>query len=355
MSNAPQTDKQAIRQTRDILGARLGEMITGLLGDDSLEKQYAGGAGPSEAAGAAAEKGGIVSAESKTALLIAQAAERTLRAAEKTAFIIAHRDEIAADLAQNIKDQQYDHGEAFRAKIKEEVDRKNPPTFLQRIFQSHAERYGLTREERFTLEREQRAIETKAYENKQTELGYVSPADTAFKYVGADGDPQALKSAQATMVAAQMYLNNEIESRLYKSAFPLDIGVSSVGADFIDGLKQKAADDLKIAGEMLEKDGHGAAAQRLGAVAASIGVSAAPAQAPDALVKEMYRNEEWNVAYSNQAMSMWTMASFGHRTGFDEDNCDRLMKLINPASSGLHEPAQTAKAGIAPAPKAAAP
>ncbi len=34
----PQQDKQAVKQTRDILNARLGEMITGLLGDDNLEK-----------------------------------------------------------------------------------------------------------------------------------------------------------------------------------------------------------------------------------------------------------------------------------------------------------------------------
>jgi len=102
----------------------------------------------------------------------------------------------------------------------------------------------------------------KTHEARQTELGYVSPSAETFKYVGSDGDADSLKSAQATMVAAQMYLNNEIESRLYKSDFPLDIGVSSVGAEFIDGLKQKALGDLKTASSILGQEGHGGAAAR---------------------------------------------------------------------------------------------
>ncbi|MBW7910795.1 MAG: hypothetical protein H3C49_05910, partial [Alphaproteobacteria bacterium] len=181
----PNQDKQAVKQTRDILNARLGEMITGLLGDDSLEKKYA--AGPVDgAAGAAAEKSGIVSPDTKTALLIAQAAERTLRAAEKTAFFHAHRDEISADIKQQVADQQAAHAEKFKTAAADTTENKQ--TFIQRIFGLHAAKTGLSQEERYTLEREQRQIEHKAYEQRETELGYVSPNDNTFRYVGAAGD-----------------------------------------------------------------------------------------------------------------------------------------------------------------------
>jgi len=63
----------------------------------------------------------------------------------------------------------------------------------------------------------------------------------------------------------------------------------------------------------------------------------------------MYEQEEWNVGYSNQQMNMWTMATFGHRAGFDAENCEKLMRLINPSSGGLKEPAQTVKSENAPA------
>lgn len=341
----PNQDKQAVKQTRDILNARLGEMITGLLGDDSLEKKYT--AGPVEgAAGAAAEKSGIVSADTKTALLIAQAAERTLRAAEKTAFFHAHRDEISADIKQQVADQQAAHAEKFKTAAADTTENKQ--TFIQRIFGLHAAKTGLSQEERYTLEREQRQIENKAYEQRETELGYVSPNDNTFRYVGAAGDAPALQSAQATALAAQMYLNNEIESRLYKSAFPLDMGVSAVGESYIDGLKQKAAADLSAAGALLEQEGHGAAASRLKAVVSSIGAPSHNTAGPDELVRKLYKQEESNVGYSNQQMSMWTMATFAHRAGFEQENCDKLMKLINPQSNGLAEPPpQTVRAATA--------
>lgn len=365
MANEAADDKQAVKDTRALLNARFGEIVTGLIGDNRTENIFnAETLRPSavgdafntssavpEAAGAQAQKAGFVSAETKTALLIAQAAERTLRAAEKVQFFTEQRDQIVTDLKQQVEDKQYAYATDFKAKVKENIDQKTPHSLLQRIFQSHAERYALTQKERYELERGQKDIEFKAFADRQTELGYVSANDTTFKYVGAAGDTPALQSAQATMLAAQMYLNNEIESRLYKSDFPLDIGVGSVGADFIDGLKQKAASDLKIAGDMLAQEGHSGAAARLNAVIASIGADALPKSAPtpDVLVKKMYEREEWNVSYSNQQMSMWTMATFGHRAGFDKENCDRLIKLINPAGGAPAAPAQSVKAENAPA------
>lgn len=345
----PQQDKQAVKQTRDILNARLGEMITGLLGDDSLEKKYA--AGPvADAAGASAEKVGIVSADTKTALLIAQAAERTLRAAEKVTFFHIHRDQIVEDVKQEVKDKQAEHAETFRARSEEHQKIKNPPNFFQRVFGLHAAPVQIPKEERFAFENGQRQIANEAYARRETALGYVSPKADTFKYVGAEGDAPALKSAQATMLAAQMYLNNEIESRLYKSDFPLDYGVSEVGESYTQGLKQKAAADFKIAAALLDKEGHGPAAVKLNAVANSIAVTAPDAPGPDVLVKKLYKQEEANVDFSNQQMSMWTMATFGHRAGFEKENCDRLMKLINPQSGGLDAaPAPTIKAGNTPA------
>ncbi|MDP2206647.1 MAG: hypothetical protein Q8K65_10130 [Alphaproteobacteria bacterium] len=365
MSNEATGDKQAVKDTRALLNARFGEIVTGLIGDERAEnifnketpratgvaESFNTGSAPPEASGALAQKAEFVSAETKTALLIAQAAERTLRATEKVAFFTEQRDQIVTDLKQQIEDKQYAYATDFKAKVKEKIDQTTPHSFLQRIFQSHAERYALTQKERYALERGQRDIEFKVFADRQTELGYISANDSTFKYVGAAGDTPALQSAQATMLAAQMYLNNEIESRLYKSDFPLDIGVSAVGATFIDGLKQKAASDLKTASDILAQEGHSGAAARLNAVIASIGVDALPKSAPtpDILVKKMYEREESNVAYSNQQMSMWTMATFGHRAGFDKENCDRLIKLINPAGAEPAAPAQTAKAENAPA------
>lgn len=346
----PAEDKQAIRQTRDIVNARLGEMISGLLGNDSLEKQYAAGS-VTAPAGAAAEKEGIVSADTKTALLIAQAAERTLRAAEKVNFFHTHRDQIVADVKQEVKDKQAEHAEQFRARSQEHQKIKEKPSFIQRIFGAHAAPVKISPEERFEFENGQRLIERQAYSNRETALGYVSPRNDTFKYVGAENDAPALKSAQATTLAAQMYLNNEIESRLYKSDFPLDYGVSEVGESYTEGLKKKAAADFKTAATLLEQEGHGAAAAKLKAVAGSINVTVQNAPAPDELVKRMYKQEEANVDFSNQQMSMWTMATFGHRAGFEKENCDKLMKLINPESKGLEPPpvALTIKAGNTPA------
>ncbi len=89
---------------------------------------------------------------------------------------------------------------------------------------------------------------------------------------------------------------------------------------------------------------------KLNAVANSIAVTAPDAPGPDVLVKKLYKQEEANVDFSNQQMSMWTMATFGHRAGFEKENCDRLMKLINPQSGGLDAaPAPTIKAGNTPA------
>lgn len=360
MAHEAADDKQAVKGTRALLNARFGEIVTGLIGDNRAEDTFnketprattVGAAfntssAPPEASGTQAQKAEFVSAETKTALLIAQAAERTLRAAEKVEFFTERRDQIVTDLKQQIEDKQYAFATAFEAKVKEEIDRTTPHTFMQRIFQSHAERYALSSKERYELERGQRDLEFKAFAERQTELGYISANDATFKYVGAAGDTPALQSAQATMLAAQMYLNNEIESRLYKSDFPLDIGVSTVGATFIDGLKQKAASDLKTASDILAQEGHSGAAARLNAVIASIGADALPKSAPmpDILVKQLYEREERNVAYSNQQMSMWTMATFGHRAGFDKENCDRLIKLINPSAGEPVAPAQTAKA-----------
>lgn len=351
MSNETGQDKNAVKQIRDLLGARFGEIVTGLIGDSSVEKAFNGGSPPAEASAAVAEKAGVVSAETKTALLIAQAAERTLRAVAKIEFFSSQQEQIVADLKQQIEDKQYAYAQDFEAKARAEIDLKTPRTFLQRVFQSNAERYALTKDQRLEVERGQRNIEMDAHEARQTELGYVSPNSTTFKYVGSDGDADSLKSAQATMVAAQMYLNNEIESRLYKSYFPLDIGVGSVGTEFIDGLKQKALGDLKTASSILGQEGHGGAAARLNAVVASLDSPSLQKSAPgpDALVKKMYEREEWNVGYSNQQMNMWTMATFAHRTGFDAEHCEKLMKLINPSSGGLKEPAQTVKAENAPA------
>jgi len=70
-----------------LLDARFGEIVAGLIGDSRVENALKNGNAPAEASGAVAEKTGVISAETKTALLIAQAAERTLRAVAKVEFL----------------------------------------------------------------------------------------------------------------------------------------------------------------------------------------------------------------------------------------------------------------------------
>ena len=91
---------------REACSLRLGEMIEAVIGDSRLKEIYTaqekyphdtGGL----SAGETALKSGIISADTKTALLIAQAAERTLRLADKTEHFIDNVEKIN----QGVEDQ----------------------------------------------------------------------------------------------------------------------------------------------------------------------------------------------------------------------------------------------------------
>src|SRR5690606_26080306 len=127
----------------------------------------------------------------KTALLVAQAAERTLRLAEKTADFLAREDQIAAEVDARIQKRK----EEKKAQI------MPPQTRMKAMFQKKAVR-NMQNEE---LGRAYRKLRDESMEQARRDLGYLSLEHDSFAYIGAARDPDLLKSAQATHLAAQMY------------------------------------------------------------------------------------------------------------------------------------------------------
>lgn len=259
-----------IGKTRSVMNSFLGEIITQVVGNDRVQKLFEGQSVPDDLAGKStgeiALKLGVITPDTKTGLLVAQAAERTLRLAEK----------IEALSITPVEDKA-------------------------------------------------------AREALYASLGYVQMDNPVFKFVGSERDPDVLKSAQATWMAAQMYLNNEIDAVLFVSPFPLEQGVTSVGKDFVEGLKIKAAQDYARASLMLGGEGHEDAVARLDAVSQEIrkSIKNAAAPSPQDLVKKLRTNEEWSVGVTNQQFGMWSTISVGPRTGFDDESCNRVIDLIN--------------------------
>jgi hypothetical protein len=262
-----------IGKTRSVMNNFLGEIITQVVGNDRVQKLFEGQSIPEDLAGKStgeiALKLGVITPDTKTGLLVAQAAERTLRLAEKI--------------------------EALSITPVEDKEKR---------------------------------------EALYTSLSYVQMDSPVFKFVGSENDPDVLKSAQATWMAAQMYLNNEIDAVLYVSPFPLEQRVAAAGKGFVDGLKKKAADDYARASFMLEGEGHDDAVARLSAVSAHIsaGIKNPASPSPQTLVETLLFNEAWSVGETNQQFGMWSTIKVDPRTGFDDESGNRIIRLINKVS-----------------------
>jgi hypothetical protein len=150
---------------------------------------------------------GAVSKETKTALLVAQAAERTARSTEL--------------------------GEKFAANQQTFIGSKNNPDF---------EKNG-----------------GKAITHKD------------FQWVGSERDPEELKVAQATMMAAQAYINNELISIYHSINTPnAPDNSETLGHVAADGFRKKAAELYELSADMLKKEGHDEIAEKTRAAARDI-------------------------------------------------------------------------------------
>lgn len=198
------------KETRAVFGKRLGEIIESVIGDGRIKELFEqAGKHPDEyegkPTGLVAMDLGVISAETKTALLVAQAAERTFTLAEKAEATAAMREE-ALNSRKKVPDD-----------------------------------------------------------------GYTRHTDEVFKYVGSARDPQILQQAQGTWMAAQMLFNNEVEAINGRIEHIGMVGGSvSVGVEAADGFKAAAAALYGKAGEMLAKEGHKDAAEKLDAVSKAL-------------------------------------------------------------------------------------
>jgi hypothetical protein len=201
-------------KTRAAMNLRLGEIISAVIGDNRVKELFdRAGKHPGEYAGQAtgemALKLNLITPGTKTALLVAQAAERAYRLAEK-----------AESYAQN---------------------HENLVTYYKKKNQ------GIPPEKTLLID--------------GASVGVVSYNDPVFKFVGSERDPELLKAAQATWMAAQLYLNQEIYAINTASA-GLD-GGDSMGSKFADGFKKAAAAFYAQAAQLLDQEGHTAAAEKL--------------------------------------------------------------------------------------------
>lgn len=332
------TSDKSVESTREACGLRLGEMIEAIIGDSRLKEIYeAQEKYPHDmegmSAGQCALKSGIISPDTKTALLVAQAAERTLQLADKVEHFIQNVDTINKGVDDKIADAK----EAKEKEIAKELGLKDKRTFMQKAFGLYSAP-GMTPEHRREIESIARDMRVEA----QKELGHVSLNDNpAFKYVGAEGDHDILKAAQTTHLVAQMYLNNEIDSRFEVKLFPAEQGVSSAGIEFVDGLRKEGAKFYNDAALLMTKEGHFNAADAMRTVAKNVAqtVESKTVPSPTDLLTRMIKDEEWAVGRGNQELSYWSgTASIGSRYGFEPEQQGKLggmMALADTARKSL--------------------
>jgi hypothetical protein len=108
----------------------------------------------------------------------------------------------------------------------------------------------------------------------------VAHDDPVFKFVGSDRDPPLLRRAQGTWMAAQMLLNNEIQSvigRIENAAYVAN--PVSQGPAAGEGFKQAAVELYGEAAKIMCGQGHYAAAAKFNGVAQALAqdVQAGPA------------------------------------------------------------------------------
>ena len=205
-------DPAEVDKTRESFGKRLGEIIEDVIGDKRIRELFIDGKHPVEyegkPTGLMALDLKVISEDTKTALLIAQAAERTLQLAEKaekclnchSVGTIPDKEDIAAIVEKHPDFKEWNHPD--------------------------------------------------------------------FKFVGSERDPASLQSAQATMMAAQLFMNTAIKS--VAGHYPLthtDCYAGDYARNYADNFKKVAVGFYKEAADILKKDGHKDAANKLTQVA----------------------------------------------------------------------------------------
>lgn len=307
--------EKTVTDIREACGLRLGEMIEAIIGDSRLKEIYtAQEKYPHDtdglSAGETALKSGIISADTKTALLIAQAAERTLRLADK----IDHFIENVEKLNQSIDDQAADAERKKEKEISAELKLQDKRTFLQKAFALYSAP-GMTYAHRDAIKQ----VAQDAIAQAKKDLGYASlNQNKQFQFIGSDGDHDLLKAAQATHLVAQMYLNNEIDTYIKSDTFPEGLDAKHA----TNGLRREAAKFYSDAAMMMTKEGHFDAANAMRKVSNDIGKELAQTNAatPTQLLTQMLTDEQWVVDRLNQDLNM----SFGHRFGFEPKQQEKL-------------------------------
>ena len=115
--------------------------------------------------------------------------------------------------------------------------------------------------------------------------GRVGMDDKVFQFVGSERDPDLLKASQGTWAAAQMYLNQAIDTK--------GASLQGAGADFADGLRLRAAVYYMDASDLLKQEGHDEAAEKMLSVAQSIAgdIKDMRAPSPAELVQDLQKNK----------------------------------------------------------------
>src|SRR5262249_32938843 len=112
-----------------------------------------------------------------------------------------------------------------------------------------------------------------------------------FKYVGTASDPEVVQRAQATWMAAQMLVNNEIwavNGKVENAAYLGNPG--SMGVEAAQGFKAAAAELYGEAAKMMAREGHAEAAAKLAGVAQALGATAGRGPSPSSVMQSMERD-----------------------------------------------------------------
>ena len=332
------TSDKSVESTRKACGLRLGEMIEAIIGDSHLKEMYeAQEKYPHDtegmSAGQSALKAGIISDDTKTALLIAQAAERILQLADKTSHFIENVEAINKSVDAKVAAAK----EAKENAIIKALKLKDKRTFIQKAFGLYSAP-GLTPEHR----REINSVAKDTQLQAQADLGRVSLLNNpTFQHLGSEGDHDILKAAQTTNLVAQMYMNNEVDCRFEVKLFPAEQGVSSAGDTFVDGLRKESAKFYNDAALLMTKEGHLDAADAMRTVAKDIAqkVDNANTPTPTELLTRMLRDEKQAVDIGNIELSMWSAtAAICPRHGFEPEQQSKLgdmMALADNARKSL--------------------
>lgn len=268
-----------IGQTRATMGGFLGEIVTNVLGDDSIQKLFeTAGKHPDEYAGKpTGEIIGLLKGTSPdliNALLVAQAAERACARAEH-----------AAGLAD---------GDGNRIALQYKLD--DTLTFSPQTY------------------------------------GFVAENHKDFSYIGSEKDPAVLKSAQATWLAAQLYLNNEVKAIHDEITQPHFVGkTQSLGSVYADGFRAAASRYYAEAADVLRQHNLGDVADKLTRVSEHIANKilsknpASPAICAKALL--LYKNTAFSLACAHEKGA----AALPEQSFIDA--CEKVIRIIGTSSS----------------------